>query len=234
MGRFEHAGLAADSASQVIYMAQAREECFGLFYRFKPSAWGQLAQGGALEALAIIGEPKADTRNAESDLMKLGRAYEVYWIPAASASPEDRESKISTELYYTATPAIFAPLSSIIHSQGRTLFVCATGGARGKGQLFELKGKRLALLEEFGDESGPVYPTSLALGRDGEIYIGERRDDGKPCRLFIKRPKGGYEVLLQTKPIDTPEAIGGLALEEGILFATLSGSGRLVALIPQK
>jgi len=61
MGRFNHEACAVDPATGIVYMTEDRGD--GLLYRFVPDQPGRLAAGGRLQALALVDQPGADTRN---------------------------------------------------------------------------------------------------------------------------------------------------------------------------
>jgi len=73
IGRFYHEAVAVDPATGFVYLSEDRED--GLLYRHHPDVVtngrrhasqlraGDLARGGVLEALRIVGMPAARTQN---------------------------------------------------------------------------------------------------------------------------------------------------------------------------
>jgi len=84
IGRFYHEAVAVDPATGFVYLSEDRED--GLLYRHHPDVVtngrrhasqlraGDLARGGVLEALRIVGMPAARTQNWEGER---GGAQEV-------------------------------------------------------------------------------------------------------------------------------------------------------------
>lgn len=63
MGRFAHEAIAVDPATAGVY--ETKDRTPSGFYRCRPAVAGQLAQGGALEVLAIKGKPQYDTSKGQ-------------------------------------------------------------------------------------------------------------------------------------------------------------------------
>ena len=61
MGRFTHEAVAVDPETGYVYETEDRNRRAG-FYRFRPHTPGVLADGGALEMLAIRGDPQTELR----------------------------------------------------------------------------------------------------------------------------------------------------------------------------
>lgn len=77
MGRFLHEAVAVDPATGIVYETEDRRHAAGL-YRFTPvmpnTLFG-LEQGGALEMLAVVGQPNADLQEART-----GDEFQVEWV----------------------------------------------------------------------------------------------------------------------------------------------------------
>ena len=131
MGRFNHEAIAVDPASGVVYLTEDRGD--GLVYRFVPYVPGQLMQGGVLQALAIIDQPKLDTRNWDNATVAVGDQLRVEWIDLDEIdAPED-------DLRYRGFgdgAARFARGEGMWYGEGAVYFACTNGGSERKGQIW--------------------------------------------------------------------------------------------------
>jgi uncharacterized protein len=156
MGRFNHEAACVDPASGLVYLTEDRED--GLLYRFTPAVPGQLAQGGKLEALALVGGDPA---------MKPGDWRKVRWVPLDNVeSPADDLRSRGKAL--GALP--FARGEGIHMGAGELYFVCTSGGTAELGQVFRLvpgkRGDRLQLFFESTDKSQFDYGDNLTVAPD--------------------------------------------------------------------
>ena len=93
MGRFEHEAAAVDPATGVVYLSEDRHR--GLLYRFLPSVPGELHRGGRLQALAIVGQGRFDTRNWDSDAgMPHMKWLETHWIDLQDVDSDDNDLRL--------------------------------------------------------------------------------------------------------------------------------------------
>lgn len=91
------------------------------------------------------------------------------------------------------------PVGISVHPDGR-VFVADTHYYR--VLVYDSQGRELARFGEYGTEPGRmIYPTDIAFGPDGRIYVGEY---GGNDRVQVFSPEGGYLF-----------GFGGFGLEEG-------------------
>ncbi|MEM7682945.1 MAG: alkaline phosphatase PhoX [Planctomycetota bacterium] len=157
MGRFTHEAVAVDPASGAVYLTEDLHD--GCFYRFLPDVPGQLAQGGRLQALALVEEASADVRNwlngisddevaksqstAAHTLMKagdqsehatpVGKPMAVRWIDLDNVESPDDDLRYRA---FEAGATRFARGEGIWFGRGSAFFACTSGGRNRAGQVF--------------------------------------------------------------------------------------------------
>ena len=136
MGRFYHEAVAVDPRTSIVYLTEDRAD--GLFYRFLPRVPGRLAEGGTLQALALLDQPSGDTRNLEGlPIIAVGSRTHVRWIDL-----EDVESLAADDLRHRgfgAGAARFARGEGIWFADGSVYIACTDGGPRGLGQMWRYR-----------------------------------------------------------------------------------------------
>ena len=134
MGRFNHEAICVDPVSGVVYETEDRGD--GLFYRFIPNRPGNLAAGGRLQALAIQGDPRRDTRNWPDQnhrVFPVGEPVVATWIDLDNVeAPEDDLRYRGREI----GAALFTRGEGLWFGKGELYFVCTDGGANQRGQIF--------------------------------------------------------------------------------------------------
>ena len=127
MGRFNREAVAVDPSTGIVY--QTEDSGTGLLYRFIPDQPGELARGGRLQALAIIGMPSADTRNWQDATFAVGQAVETRWIDLDDVEALDSPLQ---KRGFAKGAALFARGEGIAwavdQSGASTYFACTNGG----------------------------------------------------------------------------------------------------------
>src|SRR5690606_34902302 len=139
-----------DQVTGIAYLTEDRED--GLLYRFIPEAPGELARGGMLEALAIVGGP-TDTRHWDGGQFPANADVSVRWIPLDDV--EATEDDLRVRRAY-AGAALFARGEVLYMGEGELYLCCTTGGAARTGQIFRLRpdsGEGTDLLDLFYDSA---------------------------------------------------------------------------------
>ena len=134
MGRFNHEAVAVDAASGVVY--ETDDSSQGLLYRFLPDAPGELWKGGRLQALAVRGAPRFDTRNFEGRGVEPGAAMVVEWIDMDDVESPDGDLR---RRGFDAGAARFARGEGIWYGQRELYFACTNGGEARKGQIWRYR-----------------------------------------------------------------------------------------------
>ncbi len=80
MGRFNHEAVCVDPRTGIVYQTEDRGD--GLIYRYVPDrrARAYLAEGGRLQALAVIDSPSLDTRNWAFPLVTADQQHAIQWV----------------------------------------------------------------------------------------------------------------------------------------------------------
>lgn len=169
MGRFNHEAAVVDPRSGAVFLTEDRDD--GLLYRFLPTAPGQLARGGKLQALALT--------DPANDALQSGTWAKVRWIDLDDPeSPADDLRKRGAAL--GAMP--FARGEGIhlgLDAKGKTelFFVATSGGAAKLGQVWRLRldgaTDRLQLFFESTDPGQFNYGDNLTVAPNGHLIVCE-------------------------------------------------------------
>lgn len=166
MGRFNHEAIAVDPATGYVYQTEDRND--SCIYRFLPNKKNDLAAGGQLEALAIVGQKTLDTTKT----FPVNRPFQVEWLPLEKVDPEE------DDLRYTAQKqgaAIFKRGEGMIYGQGKIYWSCTSGGDRHQGQIFEYEPatNQLKLFVEAAKTGILQYPDNLTIAPFGDLMVCE-------------------------------------------------------------
>lgn len=162
MGRFNHEAACVDPKTGIVYLTEDRGD--SLLYRFIPNEYGNLIAGGKLQALAVKGYPKFDTRNWSKEEMPLDEWFNTTWIDIHTPdSPQDDLRKQG----YQAGAALFARGEGIHWADDRLYFCCTNGGSAKFGQVMAYKP---SAYEGSADEQGSPGQLQLFVeSTDGNI-----------------------------------------------------------------
>jgi secreted PhoX family phosphatase len=236
LGRFNHEAAAVDARSGVVYLTEDRRD--GLFYRFVPNRPGLLEEGGRLEALAIQGQPRADTRNWDRTQFVSGSPAAVEWIPLENVDgPDDLRQR-----GFEAGAAQFARGEGIWAGDRELYFTCTIGGAARRGQVWRylpssregtLKERsrpgRLELFVEAGVDSPLENPDNITIAPWGELIACEDGPDGD---RLIRIGRDGRLTTLARNVYDDGEIAGACFAPDGqTLFLNLQASGLTLAIV---
>ena len=173
MGRFNHEAACVDPATGIVYQTEDRDD--SLLYRFIPNVRGKLAEGGKLQALAIVDAP-ADTRNFEGAPMPVGAWAEVRWVDLDDVEAPEDDLRIRGA---AAGAALFARGEGMHMGEGELYFCCTSGGAAKLGQIFRLApgrdgaADRLQLFFESTSPDQFNYGDNLTVGPNGHLVVCE-------------------------------------------------------------
>lgn len=180
MGRFMHEAAAVDSTTGIVYLSE--DDAEGLFYRFIPNAPGKLIDGGRLQALAIRGWPKANTRNWMNDKggksIAIRQKFECEWIDVDDVTSPDGD------------------LNKRGHALGAAIF------ARGEGLAFALRPDKTREILLAATGGGPLHIGQVWRYQPG-AYEGTRREQDEP---------GILELLYETRDRAVLESCDNLAV----------------------
>ena len=254
MGRFYHEAVAVDPATGFVYLTEDRAD--GLLYRYRPDvitrrlkrmsemAVGDLARGGTLEALRIVGRPAARTQNWDAKEFVAGQKLPVDWVAIPVVDPdvdmerdpgdmEDDPLKRGARTAPTSTraqgfglgAAQFARNEGITVHQG-SLYFCATNGGREKaGQVWRLEpaAGRLSLLVEPDARALIDGPDNLTPAPNGDLIVCE---DGKDDNFMVGITPQGRLYRLAHNAYNQSEFAGACFAPDGrTLFVNLQDPG---------
>ncbi|MDC8831968.1 alkaline phosphatase PhoX [Alteromonas gilva] len=130
LGRFNHEAACVDPDSGIVYLTEDRGD--SLLYRMVPNEYGNLAAGGKLQALAVKGYPRFDTRNWDKREMPVGEWLNAQWVDIAN--PDSAEDDLRRQGYAKGA-ALFARGEGIHWGKGKLYFCCTNGGHKKLGQV---------------------------------------------------------------------------------------------------
>jgi uncharacterized protein len=174
MGCFVHEAIAIDPETGIVYETEDRSQA-GL-YRFVPKTRNKLADGGALQMLAIDGRPRFNTSRGQ----RQGESYGIHWVDIPEpdrphVDPARGDASGVMQQGFERGGAIFSRLEGAAYGDG-CIFVNATdGGDARTGQVWELdlKESRLRLVFESPGAETLNMPDNLCLSSRGGLAICE-------------------------------------------------------------
>lgn len=182
MGRFRHEAVAIDPGNGIAYLTEDAYD-IACFYRFIPNVPGQLAEGGRLQALKIIGENGFDTRNWDRTSLRPGDSLPVEWIDVVDGHNPDEDL---AERHVAMGAAWFTRGEGIWFGENELYFTCTDGGAARTGQIFRyvpssregLSGEsdqpaRLELFIESPGEDVMGKCDNLTIAQWGDLIVAE-------------------------------------------------------------
>jgi uncharacterized protein len=185
MGRFNHEAVCVDPASGIVYQTEDAHD--GLIYRFIPHVNGRLAKGGTLQALAIKGEQRFDTRNWSERRMNPGDTLATEWITVTDVDGSVDDLRLRG---FAQGAAVFARGEGMWFGRNEVFFACTNGGTKKSGQVFRYvpspaEGKtgeastpgKLTLFAEPNDTNILKYCDNLTVSPWGDVVLVEDSTD---------------------------------------------------------
>ncbi|MDE2664099.1 MAG: DUF839 domain-containing protein [Gemmatimonadota bacterium] len=187
MGRFTHEAIAVDPATGFVYETEDYNRRSG-FYRFRPHTPGVLRDGGALEMLAVRGEPQVDLRTGQ----RPGEWRGVEWVPIENPDPPEAERNATTVWMegFEAGGARFSRLEGCWYADRSIYFHATNGGDTQLGQVWRYvpDEEALALVFESPSEEVLSGPDNITVSPRGGILICE--DNSGETHLHGLSPEG--------------------------------------------
>jgi secreted PhoX family phosphatase len=226
MGRFIHEAVAVDPDSGIVY--ETEDRLIAGFYRFIPRTRGVLRDGGALQMLAVRGQPNYDT----ADGQRVGEALPVSWVDIKNPNPD---------YTWDDTGAVFAQGFDQGAARFKRLEGCWYGGARDKsiyfhatnggdarcGQVWQYRptapdGGELRLVFESPSRDVLDYPDNITVSPRGGIVICEDGADDQHIRGLT--PSGAIFDFARNL-LNNDEFAGACFSPDGrVLFLNIMGS----------
>ncbi|MEO0784945.1 MAG: alkaline phosphatase PhoX [Pseudomonadota bacterium] len=241
MGRFEHEAAAIDPRTGIVYMTEDDGE--GLFYRFLPETPGELVKGGRLQALVLLDQAGADTRNWDGATISQGQTLRVRWIDMAHVESPDGDLK---DRGFAAGAARFARgegLAWAIQTDGASAyFACTNGGAAKVGQIWRYAPSpyegtareadapgMLTLHYESQSASDLDYCDNIVASPWGHLTICEDAD--RACRVHGLTPDGRLYTIAENPHPEGGEFAGACWSPDGsTLFVNIQTPGATYAI----
>jgi secreted PhoX family phosphatase len=183
MGRFAHEACAVDPATGIVY--ETEDATPGGYYKFVPNQYGNLAAGGKLYAMKVVGQDNfnfSGLNNVYVDFA-VGTSWDVEWVELTD--PEAVNGRA-----YNSAPgrACFARPEGAYYDSGKIFWTCTSGGTARQGQVFVYDPRRETLTIIFNStgqgrsstECG--MPDNIAVSPRGGIVLCE--DGGNNIQLL--------------------------------------------------
>lgn len=224
MGRFKHEAACIDPRTGVVYMTE--DVADGLFYRYLPNDPRHLDRGGRLQALAVKGQPSADTRNWTDVLWQQGQTLAVEWVDLDEVESPNGDLNLRGH----AKGAAFFARGEGIHWAGDHLyFTCTSGGVGRHGQLMRYvpspregtpdearEPAQLELFVESRDRAVLDYVDNITIAPNGHVIGCEDRAQGTNHIKGIMPDGRIYTLARNPQAHDDDEANNELA---GVCFS---------------
>ena len=255
MGRFYHEAVAVDPETGNVYLSEDRND--GLLYRYRPDVVavgtrnpfemraGDLAKGGVLEALRVIGQPSARTQNWDGGAgFQVGARFKVDWIRIPDVDPDmdmerdpnddaddvlerrPRTASTSTRAQgFALGAAQFARGEGMLHDRGMIYLCCTNGGSARAGQVWklDLAAMELVLAVETNDKALLEGPDTLCVAPNDDLIVCE--DHRGRDRVIGITPKGGTYVFARNAFDDTEFAGACFSPDGRTLFVNSQNPG---------
>ena len=223
MGRFKHEAVAVDPRTGFVYETEDFNRTAG-FYRFRPDVPGRLAQGGALEMLAVRGQPESDTRRGQ----RVNAPLPVTWVPITNPDPGDAGQHFTAvfEQGRVGGGAIFSRLEGCWWGDGAVYFDATNGGEVELGQIWRYRPDReeLDLLFESPGRDVLASPDTLCWIPRGGLLVCED-PSGVP---FMRGITADGRIFDFARNITNEREFAGATFSPDgqTLFVNIQGNGR--------
>jgi secreted PhoX family phosphatase len=187
MGRFTHEAVAVDPSTGIVY--ETEDRTIAGLYRFLPKTRGKLGEGGRLEMLAVEGKARFDLRRG----LRVGEEMPVAWVGIEEPGrvhydPDLRDGHGVFSQGAAKGAARFARLEGAWFGEGHLVFTSTSGGAAGRGQVWQLDPARarLKLLYESPGEADLDGPDNLCVSPRGGLVICEDGENEQFLRVLTR------------------------------------------------
>ena len=227
MGRFEREAVAIDPKTSICYQTEDHDK--GLFYRFIPKTFGDLASKGKLEALKIAGFQGQTTRFL-ADGMKIKTPYKVEWVAiedpeAMKARTLDQGAEAGAHCFNGGEGVIADVENELIY------FVNKNGGRTDSGQVwkYHIPEQTIELFYDSEDPAKYWAGDNLYIAPWGDLLVCEDHDD-EPCRVIGFKANGATYTLASCPLIG--DELAGLCFSPttNTMFINVQDAGKTLAI----
>jgi uncharacterized repeat protein (TIGR03803 family) len=226
MGRFNHEAIAVDPATGWVY--QTEDEGSSCFYRFIPNEYGNLRSGGTLEALAIDGMFRVNTRTNFSQY--LNQPLPVQWVTIDDVDPVNNSSTIAVRTQgQNKGAAIFSRGEGCWYGNGLIYFTCTNGGDANQGQIFayDPTNNTITLVVESRNIQELNAPDNITVSPFGDLFVCED-GSGREYVQGVNQRGEVYQFAANAipAPFDGSEFAGACFSPDGrTLFVNIQSPG---------
>jgi secreted PhoX family phosphatase len=166
MGRFVHEAIAVDPETGIVYETEDATPS-GLF-RFIPNVPGNLAQGGKLEMLAVVGQPGIFLGEEQEN----NTIFDATWVPIADPRVNQGVSCYSQGAALGG--AGFARLEGAWYGSGKIFINSTSGGPAGQVWEYDIAAETLRVVFQSPDNGVLDNPDNIAVSpRTGGLILCE-------------------------------------------------------------
>jgi uncharacterized protein len=194
LGRFVHEAVAVDPKTSIVYETEDRGTSG--FYRFVPEIPGELRRGGRLQMLKVEGRDAADLRGGQA----AGATFPVEWVDIPDPTRPHSPGTTDTLGVFTQGRerggAVFARLEGCTEADRVISFVSTSGGAAGKGQVWQYDPtrERLRMLYESPGGATMDMPDNVTASPRGGLVLCE--DGVQPVQRLLGLAADGQPFVL--------------------------------------
>lgn len=236
MGRFNHEAVAVDPASGIVYQTEDAHD--GLLFRYLPDQPGRLAEGGRLQALAVVDQPSLDTRNWDAQTVTPGTVLAARWIDLDDVQAPDNDLRLRG---FANGAARFARGEGMWYGNDAVYFACTNGGSAQKGQIWRYVPGSSEDTPQESDEPGTlelfIEPNdgslidnadNLTVAPWGDLILCE---DGSGEQYLVGVTPAGDLYKFARNAISDSEFAGVTFAPDGsTLFVNIQGDGLTMAI----
>jgi len=228
MGRFNREAVAVHPATGIIYQTEDSRE--GVLYRFIPSTPGKLREGGRLQALRLP-EFTGDTTNWGKRDVVVGDKLKVSWVDIQNPLQKTaQQARAAGAVRFTRGEGIWL-------SGDRLWFICTDGGARRKGQIWQLdlsdKADSLTLFCEPDEAHLLENGDNLAQSPWGDLLVCEDAvgNDADPGQHLVGITLRGQPYRFGRNALNLSELAGVCSAPDGkTIFVNIQSPGLTLAI----
>lgn len=198
MGRFSHEACATDPVTGCVY--ETEDATPGGFYKFVPNQYGNLAAGGTLYALKVIGVNDFNFSGLSGIYIDfpVGTTWNVEWVQVMDVEA------VSGRAYSSAPGrASFARPEGAWYDSGKIYFTTTSGGTARRGQVFVYDPRReqmTIIFNSMGTGSSNTecdMPDNLTVSPRGGVLLCE--DGGSNLKMRGLTQSGGTFIFAQNR-----------------------------------
>ncbi len=208
MGRFRREAVCVHERTGVVY--QTEDDKLGVFWRFTPDRPRELRSGGKLEAMRIRGF-QGDTANWDRRDIAVGKPMPVEWVAV-----DDRLDNPGKQARERGAHRFTRGEGIWMHGD-RMWFTATDGGAKHKGQIWQLENDVLTLFAEPDDASLLENGDNIVYAPWGDLVVCEDAagSDEHPGQYLIGLTPAGVPYRLGMNRLNLAELAGACFAPDG-------------------